>query len=247
LEIIKSSPGKCVLDVQGVTKDHWAWQMALDSPEAMIYGLKLDPSKTIYTSPPNHEGPSNYIPFVGHSLAHLPFDDNFFDVVSAKTLWYLLRKDQWDQVFRELYRIIKPGGVLELLQSDFAILNRSPVDRNLWEQFQRSVEIRNIEPKPTLFTAGKLAATGFVDIQRAMIALPRGWGGQIGHMTDFLSSFYVDSLLRHYGDLMPDEVESFKRRSSFTIDMGYHEAGSFILYCATKPKVPVTAEPHKRT
>ncbi|ANB13255.1 hypothetical protein AWJ20_1537 [Sugiyamaella lignohabitans] len=236
LEAVAESSGKCVLDIQGVFKDHWAWQLAIDHPDAMVYGLKFDPSQTTYSSPPNHEGPANYIPFVGHSLSQLPFDDNFFDVISAKTLWYLLKSDQWDVVIKELYRILKPGGVIELLISDYTLLNRSPIDQNLWDRYQDGVLARNIEPFPSYKCAARLHNAGFQDIHRAMVALPRAWGGQIGQLTDLLSSYYTLSLVKYFSDFQPHEVEAFKYRSKHAIEMHHYEAGSIFLFYGTKPE-----------
>lgn len=231
----KSVAQPYILDVQGVMKDFWAWQIAVDCPDAMVYGFKLDPTKTAYTSQPNNEGPPNYISFVGHSLAQLPFDDNFFDIVTAKSLWYLLKNFQWEFVFRELLRVLKPGGILELLCSDFTLLNRCPIDRYLFERFEQCVEEKQIEMRPSSALPSRLAKAGFKDIQRALVSLPRDWGGQIGTLTDLLSSYYMDSLVKHFSDYVPEEVFAIKGRSLMAADMGYHEAGIICLFSAVKP------------
>lgn len=224
-----------ILDVQGVMKDFWAWQIAVDYPDAMVYGIKLDPTKTSYSSQANNEGPPNYISFVGHSLAQLPFDDNFFDIVTAKSLWYLLKKFQWEFVFREILRVLKPGGVLELLCSDFTLLNKCSIDHHLFERLEQCVGDKDIEMRPSSYLAGRLDKAGFTDIYRALVALPRDWGGQIGTLTDLLSSYYMDSLVKHFSDYVPDEVLSIKGRSLMAADMGYHEAGIICLFSAIKP------------
>lgn len=232
----QSGNGSTILDIQGLFKDHWGWQLALDFQQATVYGVRIDPQQTFPDSDLNYEGPPNYIPCVAHSIGSLPFDDDFFDVVCARTLWYLIRSDQWNSAFKEIMRVLKPGGVLELVNSDYDVINGNPdEDGRWWARLKKACLLAHIDPNPSATAARKLIDTGFLDINRAMIALPREWGGQIGNLTDFLFLYYFDSLYQAFGLMDPSEVEEFRRGSKAARIKGYCSCGNITLFYCTKP------------
>lgn len=291
------TPNRTVLlDVQGVFRDQWSWQMALDFPKAMVYGFKFalnnlrlpveeptldlsDSSKTRRSSvvsnssvasspsaqstqsaqsyqtatsaPPSvynidskgvcqqlrrtqHGGPSNYVPCTGHSLKKLPFDDNTFDVISAKSLWYFVKRDEWVDVLKELHRVIKPGGYIEIVASDFALLNSSSSDEYWWNRLRTGVRRAGIDPFPSASVPDRLYKAGFVDINRALLTLPRGWSGQVGHLTDLLAMYYTESMFSTFSDLSPEEMEAFKINARAKVEAGYYPANRLTLIYARK-------------
>jgi len=61
-------------------------------------------------------------------LDGLPFDDNTFDFVHMRHLILAFTEKQWqDQVLKELIRVCKPGGWIELVEQDYAYLNEGPI------------------------------------------------------------------------------------------------------------------------
>lgn len=240
-----------ILDIQGVFRDQWSWQMALDYPQSMVYGLRFalegrqNPVKPI-KQPTDNNGdknhipkksyPSNYIPFVGHSIKKLPFDDNTFDIVNAKSLWYFVKKDDWVDVLSELFRIIKPGGYIELLLADFVIVNGNATDQYWWSRLSQGVISHGLDPTPISSISNHLYKVGFTDVNRALISLPRGWGGQMGHLTDLLAMYYSQSMFQTFSDLTPDEMASFKTACQTSLQKGYTPANSISFTYARKPQ-----------
>lgn len=49
---------------------------------------------------------------VGDILEPLPFDDNYFDKICSNNVLYTLPRVSRDSVAKELYRVLKPGGVI---------------------------------------------------------------------------------------------------------------------------------------
>lgn len=47
------------------------------------------------------------------ALEGLPFPDNTFDLVNMRMLYVALKKDEWSLMFKEIYRVLKPGGFLQ--------------------------------------------------------------------------------------------------------------------------------------
>lgn len=240
-EIVNINESCTILEIQGVMKDFWAWQLAVDNPHSTIYGFKLE-SENIGKDM-NYEGPSNYLPFVGHSVLSLPFEDNFFDVISAKGLWYMLRSNEWDPALQELFRVLKPGGVIEIPVIDFNLLNNRH-GAEFWSKARKSIADLDIDTGSVQRLPKRLTESGFVDSYRALLALPKGWGGQLGHLTDFVYSYLFESGLSTFADGAADPRQSDIRqlRTSIvsTADHGDHEsfghpAGLLCLFYASKP------------
>ncbi|KAA8910400.1 hypothetical protein TRICI_004198 [Trichomonascus ciferrii] len=202
-----------ILDVHGAFKAAWGWQVALDFPTATVYGYEVDHTGGMLNPgvpPPADVGPPNYNTVLGNTLYPLPFDDDMFDVVTCKSLWYFVRADRWGEVLREMYRVLKPGGALELVVSDFDLLNKSSSDEYWFKRLLDGVRARGIDPYPSILGPKEMAAVGFVDINRCNLAMPRGWGGQIGQMTDFQSMYYTDAMFSYFADIPPEEIPDMK-------------------------------------
>ena len=180
-------------------------------------------------------GPANYIPCVGHTLKKMPFDDNTFDIISAKSLWYFVSRDDWDLVLKELFRILKPGGCIEMVISDFIILNGSRADQFYWGRVKEGTDRLGLEQIPSAVLPHYLYNAGFKNVNRALIALPRGWGGQMGHVTDLLALYYTESIINTFANLSPDEMEHFTSMSKDSEET--FSANQMSLVYATKPEM----------
>jgi ubiquinone/menaquinone biosynthesis C-methylase UbiE len=52
-------------------------------------------------------------------LDGLPYPDNSFDFIHMRLLIAALRSNEWPIVLTEIRRVLKPGGLLQLVESDF--------------------------------------------------------------------------------------------------------------------------------
>jgi SAM-dependent methyltransferase len=209
----RQAANNTILDIHGAFKAAWGWQVAFDFPTATVYGYEVDHTGGLLNPGiplPTDVGPPNYNSVLGHTLYPLPFEDEMFDVVTCKSLWYFVRADRWGEVLREMYRVLKPGGALELVVSDFDLLNKSPTDECWFSRLIDGVRRRGIDPYPSILGPKEMAAAGFVDINRCNLAMPRGWGGQIGQMTDFQSMYYTDAMFSFFADIPPEEIPDMK-------------------------------------
>jgi ubiquinone/menaquinone biosynthesis C-methylase UbiE len=89
-------------------------------------------------------------------LKPLDFEDNSFDMVNARFLTGFMSPGYWPALLRECKRILRPGGVLRLLEAeDFGITNSPAIE----EFIQLSISAgRNL--KRTFFAAGRFGGTG---------------------------------------------------------------------------------------
>lgn len=73
----------------------------------------------------NHPGIESRANFSHASVMELPFPDNHFDVVTShRCLMALLDWEKQKVAIREIHRVLKPGGVLVLMEGTFEGLDR---------------------------------------------------------------------------------------------------------------------------
>jgi ubiquinone/menaquinone biosynthesis C-methylase UbiE len=65
---------------------------------------------------PNNIRPPNVSFQVGNALERLPFADNTFDFVNIRLFIIALMKHEWSIVVQEVYRILKPGGFIQMVE-----------------------------------------------------------------------------------------------------------------------------------
>ncbi|RUP50738.1 hypothetical protein BC936DRAFT_137884 [Jimgerdemannia flammicorona] len=101
-----------VLDV-GCGLGQWTLEMAKDFPASTFFGTDLDAS--VLPKPRNGDmWPPNVTFQIANTCQKLPFPDNTFDYVFQRYLTLDLTTKQWRKVIKELVRVTKPGGWIEL-------------------------------------------------------------------------------------------------------------------------------------
>ncbi|KAJ6159454.1 hypothetical protein N7497_003991 [Penicillium chrysogenum] len=150
-----------ILDLGGHSSCDWAWQAAHEFPNVKVYTVSSK-NQTVNNA---IKGPPNHRQLTVANLWELPFGNNQFDVISARSLPALLRtecpagkdRDEYDLVLKECMRCLKPGGYLEFQVLDAEISRAGPYATAASVEF--AFNLRN---------------RGFVDTQRAWMFLPMG-------------------------------------------------------------------------
>lgn len=167
-----------ILDLGGQASCEWAWYLAHDYPNAKIY--------TAFTKEQaiNHgiKGPSNHRRIAVPHLWKLPFPDNRFDVISARSLHALLKtespigemKDEYDLCLKECYRCLKPGGYIEFFLMDAEISRAGTLASTASVEFAVKLKTRGYDSTPTKNFVSRLQKGNFVGVKRAWIFLPMG-------------------------------------------------------------------------
>jgi SAM-dependent methyltransferase len=167
------------LDLGGNQSCDWAWHCAEEFPNVKTYTV-ITPTTT---TNPNVTGPTNHRLVVTPQLWKLPFKDNHFDVISARSLHSLLKHepvpgqssiDEYDLCLKECYRVLKPGGYLEFLLMDADITHAGPLANAMSVEFGFKLKTRGYDPAPTKSFLRRLRKTHFVDVKRAWMFLPAG-------------------------------------------------------------------------
>ena len=58
---------------------------------------------------------------VANVLEGLPFPDNSFDFVYVRLMLVGMKSDEWEPMWREVYRILKPGGCAQSVEAGMLV------------------------------------------------------------------------------------------------------------------------------
>lgn len=164
---VKSMPHAQILDFGGKLNCDWAWRIAVEYPKATVH-------TTFVGEPQILSGPANQSAVEVEKPFALPFADNTFDLISARSLQSMLKTDETDLTLAELHRVLKPDGYLDYTVIDALICNAS---RDSWAQvmnaeFGIKLHSRGYDKEPTKQLTNKLQKAGFGEIKRAFKYLP---------------------------------------------------------------------------
>ncbi|KAL8740070.1 MAG: hypothetical protein Q9190_007190 [Brigantiaea leucoxantha] len=167
-----------VLDLGGQPNCGWGWQCARTYRNAKVHTATTD----LELLDSNLRGPSNHRRTAVNTLWELPYPDDYFSVISARSLFQFLKQekplgeniDQYDLCLQECKRCLKPGGYVEFFILDSEIVNTGPLGTAASVEFGFNLRTRGYDPAPTKNWLGRIRRAGFDDIKRAWTFLPMG-------------------------------------------------------------------------
>ncbi len=164
-------PIRSMLDV-GTGTGIWAVEMANLCPTSLVMGVDLD---TFLFKP---DPPDNCLLRAGNVLTSLPFPDQMFDYTHQRLLVLAIPAERWPGVIRELVRVTRVGGWLELVEADTQIAHAGPATAH----FQTIVDAL-VNGEPLRHLAEMLTHEGVQAVETQPIPLALGeWGGRVGSM-----------------------------------------------------------------
>ena len=194
---------KGILDV-GCGTGRWAHELATQFPRTKVFGLDVDSS----VAKAGNTIPTNYRFITGNVLQELPFPDMTFDFVHQRFLHMALPVNSWNRVVQELVRVTRPGGWVELVESDLLIQRPGPAMQQLTEWSFTIARTRGIDPRVSINIGNFLAAARLTNIQTYRIDLPVGsWAGRLGNMT-------ASDMISYNEAVKPVIIERFKIASA---------------------------------
>ncbi|GCE20642.1 hypothetical protein KDK_44420 [Dictyobacter kobayashii] len=97
----------------------WALDLAFARPDMEVIGIDISQTMITYaTASANSQDLRNISFDVMDTTQRLDFPDHSFDLVNGRLLSSFLRKDAWVGLFQECKRILRPGGVLRITETD---------------------------------------------------------------------------------------------------------------------------------
>jgi SAM-dependent methyltransferase len=206
-----------VLDV-GSGTGQWCHDLCAEFPAAQVVGFDIEPGKPRW--------PANYGFVRGNVLDGLPFADESFDFVHQRWMRVSIPVADWPGVVRELVRVTRTGGFIELAEFRHLMEPAGPATARLFELLHRLAARRGLDGDGVVphSLARYLRDAGATDIDAQVVAVPIGvWGGAIGSMmaTDLQAMFarLCEPLARAFS-LRPGECDEL-------LSSALHECESF--------------------
>ncbi len=171
-----------VLDV-GCGTGRWGAEMAQQFPRANVVGVDIMPPTPTDTAVQQgrEKAPDNYVFVPGDVTKGLQFEDNTFDFVHMRLVVMALPATTWLPVIRELHRITRPGGWIELV--DTTVTARVPGAEQWTSWAQSLAAMRGIDLSAGAQVGSFLRQAGLNEVQEIALEVPIGpWGGRIGRL-----------------------------------------------------------------
>ncbi|KAI7861168.1 S-adenosyl-L-methionine-dependent methyltransferase [Circinella umbellata] len=169
--------GIIVLD-SGCGPATWSLDMAEMYPNSTFHGVDAYPVYPSEVKPPNcHFQPANV-------AEKLPFPDNHFDFIYQRLLIFGLTRTDWKNAIKELLRVLKPGGWLEILECDIEFENEGPKQHRVMDAIHQSFHKKDMSPGIAReLGADYLKPTDQLEvINDKIISFPLNHGGKLGKL-----------------------------------------------------------------
>ncbi|KAL7314048.1 hypothetical protein PS15m_007706 [Mucor circinelloides] len=155
--------GIVVLD-SGCGPATWTFDMAKEFPNSKFHGVDITP-----LSFPEGVKPDNCEFQVANIAEHIPYPDNTFDYIHQRLLVMGLTHESWDNTLKEMFRVLKPGGYIELHEPNFVKLrNTGPFIQQLHNTISGMLESRQIPADIALQLDDRVSNAGF-DMEQIII------------------------------------------------------------------------------
>ncbi|KAF0436570.1 S-adenosyl-L-methionine-dependent methyltransferase [Gigaspora margarita] len=126
----KLNTGATVLDI-GCGPGFWIKDVGLDHPSSTFIGIDIATTQF----PPHDRHPSN-VGFLRCNATHgIPFPSETFDFVHISMMCTAFTEYQWYQVIKDVVRVLKYSGWVEIIVSDPLIKNLGKAGKLVMETF----------------------------------------------------------------------------------------------------------------
>ena len=112
-----------ILDV-GCGPGGWALDVAAAQPDIQVTGIDISPKMVEYAGLQAAEEKLMNTNFVEMDVRQpLDFPDQTFDLVNARMVGWFMAPDLWPRMVKEYTRVLRPGGMIHLLEGEFGLTN----------------------------------------------------------------------------------------------------------------------------
>jgi ubiquinone/menaquinone biosynthesis C-methylase UbiE len=171
VQLARLKPGESILDVGSGTGTLAIAAKRLVGPKGTVCGIDASPEMIVRARNKAMKAGVEVV-FKNAVAEALPFPDAQFDAILTSMVLHHLPSEARQQGFREMRRVLKPGG--RLLAVDFGGSGRER--RGLIAHFHRQNQFDLREVIPVLSEAGldsvESGAVGFSDLQFVLAAAP---------------------------------------------------------------------------
>ncbi|KAK9765110.1 hypothetical protein K7432_006811 [Basidiobolus ranarum] len=179
-----------ILDV-GCGTGIWCKDMANEFPNALFDGVDINDGIDAENLFPNFTFKQADI------MKGLPYKDNTFDFVFQRLLVAGMPASAWPKLCQELIRVVKPGGWVEIIETDIYFRDYGPAWKRLEPYFTAFMKKRGIDPYVVKEIPNFVKQGGLINVHHSRHISPMGIsGGEI-------DKFMVKDLAMVFGAMKP--------------------------------------------
>ncbi|CAO3584727.1 unnamed protein product [Absidia cylindrospora] len=167
--------GITVLDV-GCGPGFWTRDMAMLYPNSKFIGIDM---ADVFV---REDLPSNAEFRIVNAANGLPFDDESFDFVFQRFLVMGFPTDKYIQSIKEIKRVLKAEGAIEILELVNDYIDPSPALAKISSWIDKALSARNMDSYIGDKISTFLQDAGFQEIRDIKYNVPIGWGGLAGEL-----------------------------------------------------------------
>jgi ubiquinone/menaquinone biosynthesis C-methylase UbiE len=178
-----------ILDV-GSGTGIWGQEVAEKFPSARVFGLDLEPPQSVSLASQATHPPINYHFVQGNVLEGLPFPDQMFDYTHQRLLVGAIPLENWPGVLRELVRVTRPNGWIELFETSNEFVPSGPASAQVLTWMSNFLHSRGIDALAMNHLGEMLGQCGVRSVSYKRLAIPLGtWDRRLGVLLekDFLA------------------------------------------------------------
>ncbi|KAI9250312.1 S-adenosyl-L-methionine-dependent methyltransferase [Sporodiniella umbellata] len=155
----------------GIGNGIWALEMATQYPQSQLIGLdKKLPDMSL----------SNQTFHCVNVLKTWPIEDNTADFIFQRNMISCIQQDQWIHLLKEMLRVIRPGGCIELLEPELLHHRPGPVLQAFHVFYKEQCTEANLDIELNQMEEW-LRLAGFESIEKRTLDLPIGeWQTETG-------------------------------------------------------------------
>ncbi|CDH56035.1 methyltransferase type 11 [Lichtheimia corymbifera JMRC:FSU:9682] len=193
-----------ILDL-GTAGGIWALEMAAMLPNTQVIGIDIKPPAIQQQA----GGPKNLKYIQANINENLPMSDNSVDYIFQRSMGQVIRKDKWQHVLSEMYRILRPGGYIELVEADLWHHNPGPVQQAFDTFMQEQCTEWGLDFVFTETLSQRIEEAGFDVIEYKVLDIPIG-------------EWPKDSELKQFGFINKETQKAYlrNRKQFFTLTWG---------------------------
>ncbi|CAO3674839.1 unnamed protein product [Rhizopus stolonifer] len=177
----------------------WSMEMGEEFPECEVIGIDILPPSEKYgwsLAKAASAGQTNVsFQFEDICKPTLSFSDNTFDFVFQREVSTIVSASRWPQLISEYYRIITPGGKIQLVEYEMGFRDPGPITNLINEWYVSAASAIQTRIDYAQSIPEYLEAAGFTEIKQQDVYVPIG-------------EWSTDPLQRQYGYLYREQMKS---------------------------------------